>query len=398
MRGMNHKNKSKTYCLFSARYLPYLGGVERYTYNLAKELTLKGNKVLIVTSLIGDEIIYEEKEEGTIFRIPSYRGLKGRFPIIKFNNTTQKLLSRLNNYDIDAIIINTRFYLLSYVGAKFAKRNKIDAIIIEHGTGHFTVNNIFFDFAGHIYEHIISKLIKCCGHNFYGVSLECNKWLKHFNIMASGVLYNAVDANQIMVLSKMPCKKLEKAIQYQDNDIIISFTGRLIKEKGILKLITAFQKVKDKYPNAKLCIAGDGDLYDSLLQKHYDSIYLLGQLPFDQVIALLELTAIFCLPTDYPEGLPTSILESAICKNYVITTKSGGAKEVIPDRSYGVIMEKNDIKEIYIKIMEALDNAPMRADVSKRLYNRVINKFTWSNTANQLIKIFEGQMSEQEEV
>lgn len=398
VHGMKHKNKSKTYCLFSARYLPHLGGVERYTYNLAKELTIKGNKVLIVTSLIGNEVIYEEKEEGTIFRIPSFKVLNGRFPIIKFNNTTKKLLCRLNNYSIDAIIINTRFYSLSYVGAKFAKRNRIDAIVVEHGTGHFTVNNHFFDFAGHIYEHIISKLIKGCGHNFYGVSLECNKWLKHFNIIASGVLYNAVDANQIMVLSKMPCKILEEVIQYQDNDIIISFTGRIIKEKGVLKLISAFQKVKEKYPNAKLCIAGDGDLYDSLLHKQYDSIYLLGQLPFDQVIALLNLTTVFCLPTDYPEGLPTSILEAAICKNYVITTKSGGAKEVIPDRSYGVIMERNDIEEIYTKLMEALDDAKMRADVSKRLYDRVINKFTWSNTANQLIKIFEGQTSKQEEI
>lgn len=42
--------KSKTYCIFAAQYFPHLGGVERYTYNLAKQLIQDGNKVIIVTS------------------------------------------------------------------------------------------------------------------------------------------------------------------------------------------------------------------------------------------------------------------------------------------------------------------------------------------------------------
>ena len=40
----------KRYCIFSAQYLPHMGGVERYTYNLAKELINQGNEVVVVTS------------------------------------------------------------------------------------------------------------------------------------------------------------------------------------------------------------------------------------------------------------------------------------------------------------------------------------------------------------
>lgn len=36
--------------MFSANYLPNVGGVERYTYNLAKKLAQRGNNVIIVTS------------------------------------------------------------------------------------------------------------------------------------------------------------------------------------------------------------------------------------------------------------------------------------------------------------------------------------------------------------
>ena len=43
-------NNRKRYCIFAAQYFPHLGGVERYTYNLAKKLIMDGNEVVIVTS------------------------------------------------------------------------------------------------------------------------------------------------------------------------------------------------------------------------------------------------------------------------------------------------------------------------------------------------------------
>lgn len=380
---------NKTYCFFSARYLPYLGGVERYTYNLAKELISLGNNVIIITSLIGTEPIYEENKCLKIYRLPSFRLLDGRFPVVKNNKDVKKIFSEINKNPIDYVVINTRFYLLSYWGAVFAKKSKIQAIVIEHGTGHFTVNNKLFDFVGHIYEHFISFLMKLNSSNYYGVSNECNKWLSHFHINSSGVLYNAVDALKISELSQIENRELQNIIEYNEKDIIITFTGRLIREKGILKLLAAFKEIKKKYPNTKLCIAGDGDLYDKISHELYDGIYLLGKLPFDKVIALLKLTTIFCLPTDYPEGLPTSVLEAICCKNYIITTKSGGAKEVITDSSYGIIMDTNDITEIQTNITDALENEQMRKNAVEKAYNKVIHEFTWSNTAKKLTEIFE---------
>lgn len=380
---------NKTYCFFSARYLPYLGGVERYTYNLSKELVSAGNKVIIITSHIGVESIYEEKDNVKIYRLPSIRLLNGRFPVTKNNKETKKMFKSIGENHIDYVIINTRFYLLSYLGTLFAKKNNLPAIVIEHGTGHFTVNNKIFDLLGEIYEHFISYLIRKNIHNYYGVSMECNKWLEHFHIKGKGVLYNAIDEKEIINLSKTRNNNLESVLEYSENDTLITFTGRLIKEKGILKLLSAFENIRKKYPNTKLCVAGDGELYDDIISKRQNGVYLLGKLPFDQVVALLNLTTIFCLPTDYPEGLPTSVLEAAACKNYIITTKSGGAKEVIIDKSYGVIMDKNDTEEITENIIQALEDEQMRKSAVEKLHNKVIEEFTWSNTAYKLIRIFE---------
>ena len=290
---------------------------------------------------------------------------------------------------IDFVIVNTRFYLMSYVGARFAHKNKISAIVIEHGTGHFTVNNRFFDSLGHIYEHFISIILKRNVKDYYGVSLECNKWLKHFKITAKGVLYNAINIEQIINLYEKRNQDIEKKIEYKSSDIVITFTGRLIKEKGVCKLLAAFKAIKEKFPDLKLCIAGDGNLYNEIVLEKEHGIYVLGKLSFENVVGLLKLSDIFCLPTDYPEGLPTSILEAVACKCYVITSAMGGAKELILDSTYGTVLQNNSVGELEKKLVEIISNRERREKAVKKSYEKICSEFTWKRTADKIIEIFE---------
>ena len=41
-----------TICFFSAQYLPTVGGVERYTFNLARRVVAAGHTALVVTSAL----------------------------------------------------------------------------------------------------------------------------------------------------------------------------------------------------------------------------------------------------------------------------------------------------------------------------------------------------------
>lgn len=102
----------------------------------------------------------------------------------------------------DLVIVNTRFYRHSLVAMKFAQKNHIQCITIEHGTSHLSVNNKVLDFFGSIYEHGLTMLDKRHCDRYYGVSLACNEWLKHFHIEASGVLYNSIDVHEVDELRK----------------------------------------------------------------------------------------------------------------------------------------------------------------------------------------------------
>ena len=57
--------------LFSANYLPNIGGVEKYTQNLSLELASRGHKITIVTSNVFNLTEYEILEKNIeIYRLP----------------------------------------------------------------------------------------------------------------------------------------------------------------------------------------------------------------------------------------------------------------------------------------------------------------------------------------
>lgn len=373
-------------CFFSAQYLPHMGGVENYTYCLSKELIKQNNKITVVTSHVEGLKKYEKKEGIEIYRLPSYNLMNGRLPILKLNKECNKILKELKRKEFDIIIINTRFYLLSLIGAYFSYRNKIPGIMIEHGTGHLQFQNKILSVCENVYEHFITYIDKKFIQNFYGVSNACNEWLKHFHITAKGTLYNAIDPDMIKDIPKN--KKFFCDTYNIDDKIKICFVGRLINEKGINKLIMAFNKIQKKYSNICLLIAGDGPLMNFIKKSECDSVFYLGKLSREKVLELLIESDIFCLPS-LSEGFSTAVLEAALCKTYIITTKQGGSKELIKNSDYGSIIDNNNISSIYCELEKVVDNTIDIEKCVNNTYNNVITNYTWEKTALDLLKIID---------
>ena len=98
---------------------------------------------------------------------------------------------------------------------------------------------------------------------------------------------------------------------------------------------------------------------------------------------------ILCLPSLSTEGFPTCILEGVVCDNYIITTSGGGAKELITDKDYGIILEENTADCLYDAIMSVLDEKEYREKAIALCYDRVVNNYTWKHTADALLNLIE---------
>ena len=360
----------KKIAFFCGFYLPHLGGVERYTSNLIKELKKK-YEIIILTSNDNNYATIEDLDGVKIYRLPVYSVFKNRFPLLKKNTEYKKIIKQIENEKIDYIFCNTRYYNTSILGAKMSKKLNAKLLVLDHSSNHISIGIGILDKLGAIYEHYLTNIIKRYNPSFYGVSKKCNEWLKHFKINAKGVFYNSIDDSEY-----------EKYYKKVTNDkIVISYIGRIIQEKGVINLMEAFKKLCNDYNNIELVIAGDGPLLDSLKKKYTaDNITFLGKINHEEVMKLCVRTDIFVHPSMYPEGLPTSILEAGIMKTAIVATDRGGTKEVISNDSLGIIVEEN-VEDLYAKLKKLISNPDMIEKYKENIHKQVINKFTWKQTA-----------------
>ncbi len=374
---------TKKICIFSAQYLPHMGGVENFTYQLSKKLIEESYEVVVVTSLDDNLLSYEVQEKIKIYRFPSYQLLNGRYPFLKKNKKFKQLKNCLIDENIDYIIINTRFYPLSLFGALFSKKHNIESLVIEHGTAHVSMSNKVVDFFANIYEHVITSFIKKYCVNYYGVSKDCVEWLKHFKICGKGTIHNAINLEEISERLKNTEIDFRRNFKIPKEATVITITSRLLEIKGIPNLLKAFEIIQQKYTNTYLLIAGEGELEQSIIGQNIINVIVLGKLGHDQVIDLLKCSDIFCLASR-SEGFSTSVLEAAACRNYLVTTKVGGANEIILNNEYGILLEDNSVENIYDGLERAILLGEKRNKATELVFNHIIKNFTWNHTYEEL--------------
>ena len=356
-------------CFFSTQYLPTPGGVERYTWNLARRCLAAGHRAIVVTaSLPGLPVRQTDADGIEIFRLPSYPVMGGRFPVLKPFSAAEDLWVQ----NIDFAVIQTRMYVQSVWAARQCKRRGIPALVIDHSTG-YMMHGGLAGALGRAYEHAACGSIRRCGFPFYGVSGDVCRWLEIFGITAAGRLPNAVDPAELDALAHA-----EDAVDWRarlgvpEGGRLIAFVGRLIPEKGALRLAQAVQAL----PGCVLAVAGTGP-EETALAALGDGIHALGALPHEQIVQLLTQADAYCLPTEYAEGFPTTLLEAAACRCPIVTTRTAGTDELLPGDDYAVFLE-NAAPETIRTALETLLADPAAAHGrAENAYHNLCSHFTW---------------------
>lgn len=77
------------------------------------------------------------------------------------------------------------------------------------------------------------------------------------------LIYNGLSDTR-QVLAEADKKEIKKGLGFRENESVILFVGRINRLKGIHWLIDAFRKMLEESPEARLVIAGDGDITECL--------------------------------------------------------------------------------------------------------------------------------------
>lgn len=368
-----------------------MGGVERYTYNLACELIRMGHRVTVVTSNTEKTEGYLRSEEGIeVYALPCFPLLNGRLPIPKKNSAYRALFQKMASEPYDAVIVNTRFYFHSLAGVRFAKKHGIPSIVIEHGSAHLKMGAKPLDMLCGWYEHGITAVLKRFCKDFYGVSDAACQWLRHFGISAKGILYNAVPEAEIEALLSAEGVSFREKYDVPKDAPVFSFIGRLVTEKGAKSAVDGFLHACAKTEQKPyLFVAGDGPLQPYFSDLQEDFVIYLGRLSFQDVIALQRETDFFCFPSSYPEGFCTSVLEAIVCDSVVVATDVPGVSPIISDGESGIILKENSAAAVEDGILRALQIQDRSAFCARAKASYRACGCTFGETAARIDRIFD---------
>jgi glycosyltransferase involved in cell wall biosynthesis len=211
-----------------------------------------------------------------------------------------------------------------------------------------------------------------------------------------------LDERRIFVLTTMFDRKMFEGIQRQrkDSKFRLLFLSRLIREKGVHELLSAFLLLVERVPALELVIAGDGPEYSPIRQRILqhnisDKVTLTGYLRGqDKAKALLD-ADLFVLPTSYGEGCPVSLLEAMAAGLAIITTPVGGILDFFVDGENGIVISSVSASDIACAVEELVtDNARM-ARIRARNKQQAWERFEAATVTLKVEKVYESIVAEE---
>lgn len=225
----------------------------------------------------------------------------------------------------------------------------------------------------------ISNAVRESAINTYGLSGE-----------KLTVNYRALPDNWFASdLGERPAE-LRRSLGLQDVYPILLNVGRLVPQKGQRYLLQAMPQVLASFPKARLLIAGEGPLRDSLEGLSQElgvtqQVSLLGRR--SDVRDLLALSDIFVFPSVF-EGLGASLVEATGMGKPCVASRVGPIPEVVEDGQSGLLVPSCSPQALAEAIIELAGDRDRAAAMGRRGREVAQQKFRITPAIKQLEAVY----------
>ncbi len=345
---------------------PYGGGAEVHLEELLRRLVGYGHEVTLCCSgFKGGEP--EEMIEGIrIIRC----GNRYNFNLIAPFHLRK--LVKNNHYDILVEDINKiPFYTPLYLNIK-------TLVVVPHLFATTVFHEINFVMGSYIYfaEKPLVTIYKG----------------RHFNVIsestADDIVARGIPREDISVIHCGINRDL-----YSHDPSIAKFTvptvlylGRVKKYKSVQHLIQAFAIVREKLPDAKLMVVGDGD-YLPRLRKLAGALGVNDQVEFpgyvrtEEKVERMRRAHVAVLPS-LKEGWGLTNIEANSVGTAVIAADSPGLRDSVRDGQTGFLYEYGNIEQLAEKLLRILTDHTLRIQLEQGGM-RWAQKFNWDSAARK---------------
>lgn len=218
-----------------------------------------------------------------------------------------------------------------------------------------------------------------------------NNFISQHNVISIGNGVDVLGKFNPNNVNEEEIKKLYKDLGVNEKDKIVSFVGRLVKEKGIIDLIHSYEYILNE---VKFVIIGDVFQADrdtetiQILEKYKQNKNIIFTGNRSDIHNLLYISDVFCLPS-YREGMPRSIIEAMAMKCAVVATNIRGSREEVINEKTGYLVNINSPKEIANKIDEIFNDKQLLTSMKLEGRKRAEKLYDENLVVRKQLDIFE---------
>lgn len=346
--------------IFTDTYLPDINGVATSSHILRHTLLKHGHEVYVVTTELPDDTEYEDDEN--VLRLPGIE-IKSMYGYRASNIFSFKGMREIKNFGLDLIHIQTEFGI-GIFGKIAAQILNIPVVYTYHTMyedyshyigGHFnSVNSIVKKAVGamsRIYGDNCTELVvpsektKEVLEN-YGIE-------KDIHIVPTGLM---LDAFNVANKDEEKLKKLKEKHHITDQ-FVISFVGRLAKEKSIELLLEGVKYLVDENVNIRFLVVGKGpsleELKDEAKRLNIEEyVEFVGPVPSEDVPCYYHLSDVFA-SASITETQGLTFIEAQAASTVVLARHDKNLEDVIIDGRNGFYFK--DARDFADKIKELMN-------------------------------------------
>lgn len=167
------------------------------------------------------------------------------------------------------------------------------------------------------------------------------------------------------------------------------FVGRIVKDKGLVELVTAFERFQEKYLDARLFLVGKmepeldplpKDILDII--KNNDGIIEAGWQ--DDVRPWLVASNALLFPS-YREGFPNVVIQAGAMGLPSVVSDINGCNEIIIEGENGYIVPTHDAEALYERMLCLVENKEKTEYMSQRARPLIESRYKQEDVWNALL-------------
>lgn len=208
-------------------------------------------------------------------------------------------------------------------------------------------------------------------------------------------IYYGLDAAEFGVHS-LGDSSVREEFGIEANWPMAGIVARLDRQKGHTYLLTAFAKVVETLPQAKLLVVGDGYLRGDL-EKQTRGLGITSQVTFtgwrNDVPRIMADLDLLILPSLW-EGFGLVLLEAMAMAKPIVATRVSAIPEIMVDGETGILVPPKDPNSLAEAIIRLVQNPSRAREMGRKGRERLEKEFSVEKMVKQAERVYESLIEE----